>query len=452
LVIVSALLLVPAAQAFAGEAHLKLNIVGTGSGEVKSEEVVGIAGPGTPPIDCSYEGVSAKGACENVPSLFDETEGIYAEQMQAVAAAGSELVGWTLQKGEDVNECPSLSFGSKHVCIVYNEVEGQNDEWEITAEFALEPTLTIGASGAGVGTVECEIDGGGLEACPASVAKGSKVKVVAGAGSGSTLGSVGGSGSAAACAGSPCEFTIEEDSALNVVFTAPGVVVYVGGSGEGSVKSSSPDSAIDCGIECSAKYANGTVVTLEAHPDAGAVFGGWIGCRHTGAMTCEVTIAGESEVTAVFVKNGVVGPPGSTGSQGAKGTQGATGAQGPQGEPGVNGANGTQGAQGPAGPAGTAGPSGPQGKEGPAGPAGKVTCKVTQKGKKARVTCTIKYTGQAKSSSTHRTLRWTLVRQGHVVAHGVGRNTPRIRFGALRHGAYTLYLQGQRQGTVIHVH
>jgi hypothetical protein len=138
---------------------------------------------------------------------------------------------------------------------------------------------------------------------------------------------------------------------------------------------------------------------------------------------------------------------------GAKGLAGTAGVQGSRGEPGVSGANGAQGAQGLAGTAGAVGPSGPQGKEGPAGPAGKVTCSVTQKGKqKAKAICTVKYTGQAKTSSTHRAVRWTLVRGGHVVAHGASRNTPKIRLGALRHGTYTLYLQGQRQGTVIHVH
>ncbi len=63
----AAFILVPAAQAFAEEAHLKVNMVGTGSGEVKSQEVPGVLGPGTPPIECSYNGTTKSGACKTFP-------------------------------------------------------------------------------------------------------------------------------------------------------------------------------------------------------------------------------------------------------------------------------------------------------------------------------------------------------------------------------------------------
>ena len=433
------LLLVPAAQAFAEEGHLKLNIAGTGSGEVKSEAFGTYVGPGTPPIECSYDGTTMGGTCENVPGLIEEAEGYYGEQLKAFAASGSELVGWTVEKG-DPGECPSdpSNFGLT-TCVLYNEEEGENDEWEVTAEFALEPVLSINQSGAGTGTVECEFDGTPAS-CAGSHPKGTEVKLSASADPGSELGPINAGGSAAGNCSSEssttgrCEFTLEEASSVSIKFIAPGLNVFLGGSAEGSVTSTSPDAAINCGASCSAPYGDGTVVTLEAHPDSGAVFAGWIGCRHSGASTCETTIDGESEVTAVFLKNGVVGP---IGPQGPQGTQGKTG---PAGATGATGAQGAQGATGSAGVQGAKGDIGATGPQGPAGPKGKVSCKV--KGKK--VTCKVKY---AKSST--QSLHWKLTRGGHALSHGTTKGALRLDFSNLRAGRYTLYAGGISTSIVI---
>jgi hypothetical protein len=436
-------LLVPVAQAFAAETpHVKLNIVGAGSGEVKSEEEPSFEiVPGNPPIACSYNGTSASGACENVPGLNEfEGEGFYAELLKAFPAVGSELVGWTVDKGYDANECkPNSTFGPTG-CLLYNEKSEEEIEWEVTATFALEPVLSINQSGAGTGTLTCEFDGA-PGSCAGSHPKGTEVKVSVTADLGSELAPINAGGSAAgncsnesATTGS-CEFTLEESSSVGVKFVAPGLNVFLGGSAEGNVTSTSPNTAINCGATCSAPYANGTVVTLEAHPNSGAVFAGWLGCRHTGATTCETTIERESEVTAVFLKNGVVGPtgpqgnPGAPGAKGNPGTTGATGATGPQGSQGAKGDAGAQGAQGAAGP------------QGPAGANGKVTCKV--KGKK--VTCTVKY---AKSSSTQ-SLRWKLMRGDHAISHGTTKGALRLDLSNLRAGHYTLHTGGKSTSIVI---
>ena len=427
-------LLVPVAQAFAAEVpHVKLNVVGNGSGEVKSESnSATFTGPGTPPIACSYNGTATSGVCENTPDLRNEIEGFYLERLKATPAAGSELVSWTVDKREDWFECPFEAVGPT-TCIVYNEEEGEGFEWEITATFALEPVLSINQSGAGTGTVTCEFDGT-PGSCAGPHPDGTEVKISASPDSGSTLGPVSGSGSASGCGASPCEFKLEGDSAFNVKFIAPGLNVFLGGSAEGSVTSTSPNTAINCGATCSAPYANGTVVALEAHPNSGAVFAGWIGCRHTGATTCETTIEGESEVTAVFLKNGVVGPTGPTGPQGTQGKTGPTGAAGATGAQGAQGATGATGAQGAKGDTGATGP------QGPAGANGKVTCKV--KGKK--VTCTVKY---AKAST--QSLRWKLMRGDHAISHGTTKGALRLDLSNLRAGHYTLQAGGKSTSIVI---
>lgn len=422
LAVAAAFALVPAAQAFAETPHVEVAITGSGSGEVKSQNIDGRRG--TPRIECSYNGTAATGVCENTPDANEEEgEGFFIEGLEAQAGPGSDFTGWTVESGYDAGffGCTGpggLGQGPNHLCNLFNEVKGEEIEWEVVAEFALQPTLTVNKTGAGTGTVECSIDGGGLAACPSSAPKGSKVKVVSVPGSGSEIGPVSGTHSASGCSASPCEFTLEEDSVLSAKFIAPGLQVFLGGSAEGSVTSSSPNTAINCGATCSAPYASGTVVTLEAHPKTGAVFAGWIGCKHTGATTCEVTIAGESEVTAVFVKNGATGPTGPTGATGAAGAQGTAGAKG------------DSGAAGPAGAQGPAGPQGPAGKV-------KVTCKV-QGGNKVK--CTVKQSASASSSS----LRWSLHRAGRTLSHG-NTSTAHLQqvLDRLRSGHYSLHIAGQ---------
>jgi hypothetical protein len=416
---------------------MKLNITGNGSGEVESIENEGPGiGLGAPPLNCTYNGAGQSGQCENAPELIEEER--YGEQLRATAAAGSEIVGWTVDQGKSKkSNCP---FGDGSGCVVVAN-NGEGIEWEITVEFALDPVFSINQSGAGTGTIECEFEGT-PGSCSEPHPKGTKVKLSASADSGSELGPISVSGSTASCstesatAGS-CEFKLEGDSTFNAKFIAPGLNVFLGGSAEGSVTSTSPNTAINCGATCSAPYARGTVVALEAHPNSGAVFAGWIGCKHTGAKTCETTIEGESEVTAVFLKNGVVGPIGPQGPQGIQGIQGKAGTTGATGATGAAGAQGAQGAKGDTGAAGAQGPAGPQG---PAGSNGKVTCKV--KGKK--VTCTVKY---AKAST--QSLRWKLMRGDHAISHGTSKGALRLDLSNLRAGHYTLHAGGESTAITI---
>jgi hypothetical protein len=126
----AALMLVPAAQAFATPSF-KLNIVGTGSGEVTSVEEYPFE-LGEPPIACSYNGTSTSGVCENEPE--ETAPNTYGVELLAAAPAGSEFAGWTVQKGSSLDaECPYP--GEAEYCLLYGE-SGQ-EELEATAEFKL---------------------------------------------------------------------------------------------------------------------------------------------------------------------------------------------------------------------------------------------------------------------------------------------------------------------------
>jgi len=72
-------------------------------------------------------------------------------------------------------------------------------------------------------------------------------------------------------------------------------------SGAGTVTSS--PNGINCGSTCSARFANGTVVTLTVTADSGSTFTGW-GGSCTGTGTCSVTMSEVRGVTATFGATG----------------------------------------------------------------------------------------------------------------------------------------------------
>lgn len=496
-----ALLLVPAAQAFAETPHLELSITGSGSGKIESQanSEVGL-GKGMPPLVCTYNG-SGQEVCENTPELVGESS-FYAEELQALPAAGSKFVGWMVESG-GVLECPISSEVEGRLCLLFAE-DGGGIEWKVSAVFALSGPpkfpLTINKTGTGTGTVgvECE-EGHGFVSCTSPITEGTEVKVTATADPGSELTSFGGTGSAGGCTASPCTFTMNSASAVTAEFNPEPPAefpVNVTVAGEGEV-TGTLIACTEAGGTCTEDRPEGDTVALHAEPETGWHFVGWTGVACSGGnsgVTCSFTMPSEAaNVEATFAANsgnnivigtatlaecanggvtveiegepsskkaicngapGAPGAPGTPGTPGAPGTPGTPGAPGANGERGEIGFPGPQGPQGPAGPTGATGAAGatgaqggqgPAGAQGPQGPAGKVTvsCKVTNSKK---VTCTVK-TAKASASS----LRWTLRRAGHVVSHGTT-NAQRLErvLDGLGRGRYVLSVNGR--STVILVH
>jgi hypothetical protein len=228
---------------------------------------------------------------------------------------------------------------------------------------------------------------------------------------------------------------VTTDTTGNVTaFTAPSsdyaLTVFV--TGEGKVESS--PAGIACEAEECLSHEFEGAVTLMATPKPGYVLAGWLGCKHTGSDTCEITTP-TSEVTAVFLKQGTEGSEGKVGKEGSAGKEGTPGAAGPAG------VAGSAGAQGSAGPPGAKGPAGPAGKEGPAGKVELVTCKKVG----GRQRCATKLlSGTVKFTTA--SARATLSRHGIVYAAGTarrrrGRMSLRlIAVRSLRPGRYTLTL------------
>src|SRR5438309_47646 len=92
-----------------------------------------------------------------------------------------------------------------------------------------------------------------------------------------------------ACAPSPGSDDVAPASAA--------IRIHLSGSGVGSIHSSSP--AFDCSAECTQKTQIGAALHLTATAAAGSQFMGWVaGCD--GTAGCDLTIAGDTDVTAKF--------------------------------------------------------------------------------------------------------------------------------------------------------
>jgi lysozyme len=104
-------------------------------------------------------------------------------------------------------------------------------------------------------------------------------------------------GACSSAGGSPqCTLTARNTKEAAATFGYPLTVSEVGNGG--GVVTSSP-SGVSCPSACSAPYAVGSTVTLQATPDSSSEFDGWGGaCAGTG--TCTVTMDGVRAVTASF--------------------------------------------------------------------------------------------------------------------------------------------------------
>jgi hypothetical protein len=85
---------------------------------------------------------------------------------------------------------------------------------------------------------------------------------------------------------------------LNTQDCTQPLTVTKDGPGSGSVVSS--PAGIDCGVDCSEEYSDGTVVTLVATPADGSAFLGWAGAGCSGTGACILTMDAARSVTATF--------------------------------------------------------------------------------------------------------------------------------------------------------
>jgi hypothetical protein len=163
--------------------------------------------------------------------------------------------------------------------------------------------LSIAKAGSGSGTVTSSPSGINCgTACTVGYAAGTTVTLTATAAAGSVFSGWSGDADCSDASvtmnvGKSCTATFQAQSytlSVNIVNAITST-----GTGSGFVTSS--PSGIDCGADCSETYLNGTAVTLTAVPASGSVFTGWGGACG-GTSSCTVNIAGDTTVTATFVR------------------------------------------------------------------------------------------------------------------------------------------------------
>lgn len=100
-----------------------------------------------------------------------------------------------------------------------------------------------------------------------------------------------------------CSITISGKTVVSANFKKV-FTLSVGRSNPGAVTATpnGVDRALNCGGTCSAKFADGTAVTLTATPPDGKTFVNWSGACSGTLPTCTVTIAQDTSVQAVFSK------------------------------------------------------------------------------------------------------------------------------------------------------
>ena len=282
-------------------------------------------------------------------------------------------------------------------------------------------TLKVTPTGSGGGTVTSLPSGidCGLT-CEAQFTEGSKVKLTAIPQAGSTFTSW--TGCEAEPRANECEVTMTEAKTVKAEFNLMGgstlpLSVFVSGKGKVSSSPSGIDACTPSSGKCTAEFEGS--VTLTEEPASGYVFVGWLGCKSTGATTCEVEVTAASEVTAVFLEEGTEGKQGPVGEPGEPG---ARGLQGAKGEPGTVGPIGPTGQRGEPGNAGTVGAVGPAGPQGPVGAAGKVQlvkCTTIKQGRKKVQKCTTQLISGTVKFKTTSAVHATLSRHGVAFASGI---------------------------------
>lgn len=160
------------------------------------------------------------------------------------------------------------------------------------------PNVELSLQIAGAGTVASQPAGiNCTTSCSANFAQGTAVTLTATPGAGQSF-----TGWSGACTGtSACVVTMDQARSVSTTFApTSGQVSYsfaLGITGNGAV--TSQPAGINCTTNCSADFAQGTVLTLTAAPSAGHSFTEWTGAC-TGTSTCVVTMDQARAVGTTF--------------------------------------------------------------------------------------------------------------------------------------------------------
>jgi hypothetical protein len=280
-VLVAALAFSPSASAAEYTLEVSDALDGTGFGEVACEFKV--------------EGfLEVEQPCEEL--FFESKKAI---KLVPVPESGSEFIQFKNGTGSAAT-CNGMTKTCSFTLEADSYVEAKFDE--------ITPSLVVKTSGEG--EVECAVEGGLPELCETEYPFETEVTLVPEPFEGWEFASFkNGTGSASKCSGltKPCAVLLEQDATVEATFVPIMRSLTVKKSGTGSGTVASEPAGVNCGSTCSAKFAQGSKVTLKATAVAGSTFAGWSGEGCSGTGTCVVNLEeANATVTATFTSNSVV--------------------------------------------------------------------------------------------------------------------------------------------------
>jgi hypothetical protein len=206
---------------------------------------------------------------------------------------GPRTVLWRLRDGHDVGSTRAFVDAQGDVTFTFDDFTcgkpARSDVWEMVERGSRR--LHVEVSGRGTVTsspagIDCGQD------CDESYAFGTAVTLTATSQGNATF-----TGWEGDCSGTSltCVVTMDGSRSVRATFgNNPELTVTLQGNGQGTVTGP----GIDCGLDCTESYANGTDVTLTATADPGSDFAGWSECPGLGP--CTVTMNQSRSVTATF--------------------------------------------------------------------------------------------------------------------------------------------------------
>ncbi|HRK44521.1 MAG TPA: hypothetical protein PK324_02735 [Nocardioides sp.] len=236
------------------------------------------AGVGT--VSSNPAGINCGTACATQNATYNHGQSV---TLSHLAGADSEFVAWG-------GACGGAT------CTV-----AMTQDRTVTANFKrTDKTLTVNVTGSGTVT---SMDGGiNAPSDPThTYAHGTTVMLMAAWNATSHDFVWGG-----ACAGSlaTCSVTMDQAQTVTATFTLKNWTLTVAKAGvvaaAGTVTSTMPAGAINCGADCSETVTHGTMVTLTATPGTGDIFFGWSGGGCSGTGSCTTTVTAATMVTATF--------------------------------------------------------------------------------------------------------------------------------------------------------
>ena len=233
------------------------------------------AGNGHGDVTSSPVGIDCGADCQNI--YFSGTQ----ITLTATADVNSLFSAWSGACAGTAADC--------QVLLVQDDV--------VTATFALKTfMLAVSKTGNGSGSVTSSpagIDCGAT--CTQTYEFGQQIALLAEPDANSEFTGWGG-----ACSGTQnaCNVTMTDAQAVTAEFVLKDFTLTAQTDGQGTVMSS--PAGIDCGTECSHKFATGATVMLTASPSAGWIFDAWAGDCSGDNPVCTITMSGDKAVAAKF--------------------------------------------------------------------------------------------------------------------------------------------------------